>query len=387
MKNWKKLTVISLIGLFLIALPVFVLAGNKDDLIIVGADEIIDGNFIRAGKTIDIKGAVNGDVIVAGSSITISGPVAGSVIAAGSSIRITGPVAGSVRVAGSLVDIDSEVEKNVWAAGSIVNLGANSTVGWDVYSAGANVELRGSIGGNVWAGTANLIITETVGKDVTASVDRDGQIILYPEARVAGNLTYKANSEDQLILQEGSIVSGEILKKAIPIPEKFDFNKIFSGLSLFIKLTVLFSLLVVGLVLIAMVPKILIQVKDEMVKRPGPSIGWGFIYLVVVPVVMVILMVTIIGIPLALIIMPFYLIGLYLAKVCASFAIGILTLDNLAKDKKYKGSLIWPLVVGIIIFAIVTSLPFVGWIAKIVLVLWALGAGIHVKKEILREYK
>ena len=139
--------------------------------------------------------------------------------------------------------------------------------------------------------------------------------------------------------------------------------------------------------LIAIVPKILLQVKDEMVKRPGPSIGWGFVYLVVVPVIMILLMITIIGIPLALIILPFYLIGFYLAKICASFAIVILTLNHLSKEKKYKGALVWPLVLGIIIFALVTSLPFVGWMVKILLVLWALGASLQVKKEIFREYK
>ena len=144
----KRIAVLTLVGLFLVGLPLTVAAGSKqmEQSIYVGADEIIDGNFIKAGNVIDINGSVNGDVIVAGNSIRISGAVAGDVIAAGNSITITGPVGGSVRVAGSTVQINGRVEHNVWAVGSTVALGSESSVGWDVYAAGGSVEVRGPLG-------------------------------------------------------------------------------------------------------------------------------------------------------------------------------------------------------------------------------------------------
>src|SRR3989344_1404003 len=135
---FKRIAVLTLVGLFLVGLPLTVWAGNKqmEQSIYIGPDEIINGNFIKAGNVIDISGSVNGDVIVAGNSITISGAVAGDVIAAGNSVTITGPVSGSVRVAGSTVQINGRVEHNVWAVGSTVSLGSESSVGWDVYTAG-----------------------------------------------------------------------------------------------------------------------------------------------------------------------------------------------------------------------------------------------------------
>lgn len=389
MKTLKKLTIISLIGLFLIAVPMTVLAGQDkfDESIYIGTDEIIDGNFIKAGNTIEINGAVNGDVIVAGNIITITGPVAGDVIAAGNIVRVTGPVSGSVRIAGSTVLVDGEIAKNVWAVGSSVTLSSNASVGWDFYGAGATVEVKAPVGGNVWVAGASVVLGNTVGKDVKAAIDTEGKIILYPEAKVAGDLVYKAGSEEQLEIKEGAEVTGEILKKAIIIPEQPDWKKVFGVTYIFFKIIALFSLLVIGLVLVSLVPKILLQVKDEMIKRPGVSFGWGLVYLIVTPVIALFLMITIIGIPLALIILPLYFIGFCLATVSASFTVGMLVMDNLAKDKKYKKSLIWPLIIGLVIVMLLTSLPFIGWLIKLFLVLWALGAALTVKKELIKEYR
>jgi len=389
MKKFKKLAIISLLGLFLIALPVVALAG-KDKMgqaIYIGPEEIVEGNFIKVGNTIEINGAVNGDVIVAGNIVTIAGPVAGDVIAVGNIVRVTGPVGGSVRVAGSTVQIDGEVDRNVWAVGSSVTLSSDSKVGWDVYSAGATIEVKSPVGGNVWAAGASIVLGNTVGKDVKAAIDTEGKMVLYPGAKVAGDLVYKAGSEEQLELKEGAEVAGEISKKAIVIPDRSDWEKVFGVTAIFFKIISFFSLLVIGLVLVTLAPKIIVQAKDEMVKRPAQSLGWGFVFLVVVPVAVVLLMITIIGIPLALIIVPFYIIALYLSKVLVGFTIGLLILDNLTKDKKYKGSLVRPLALGLLILLIIVSIPYIGWLIKLLLVLWALGAAITVKREVLKEFR
>jgi len=389
MKTLKKLTIVSLIGLFLVALPVVALAGQDkmDQAIYIGPEEIIEGNFIKAGNTIEVAGAVNGDVIVAGNIVTIAGPVAGDVIAAGNIVRVTGPVSGSIRVAGSTVQIDSEVENNVWAVGSSVTLSPDANVGWDVYSAGATIEVKSPVGGNAWLTGASVVLGNTVGKDVKAAIDTDGKIVLYPEAKVEGDLVYKAGSEEQLELKEGAEVVGEISKKAIVIPDQADWEKAFGATAIFFRIISFFSLLVIGLVLVTLMPKIILQTKDEMVKRPAQSLGWGFVYLVVVPVIVVLLMITVIGIPLALIIVPFYIIALYLSKVLVGLVIGLLILDNLTRDKKYKGSLVWPLALGLLVLLIIISIPYVGWLIKLLLVLWALGAAITVKREVLKEFR
>lgn len=385
LKNPKRLTLGLLLGLFLVALPAVALAA-KDDSIFIGPDEIIDGNFIKFANVIDIQAPVNGDVIVVASSLTISGPVAGDVIAVANIIRISGEVSGSIRVAGGSIEIDSQVSQNVWAVGSTVAINPEAKVSWDVYAAGANVDIEAPVGGNIWAAGAAVVINNEVGKNVAVSIDKDGQLIFNPQAKVKGDVTYKAKSEDQLIIREGAEISGQISKKAIALPSDFDLKRFFNIGSIFFTIITLFSLLVIGLIFVSLVPKVILDIKTEMIKRPAASIGRGLVYFIVTPVITILLMITVIGIPLALIIISLYLISLFVSKVIAAFVIGLVLVDKISKDK-YKGSLVWPLVIGLLVYIIITRLPLVGWLITLTLMLWVLGALIKIKKDIWQEYR
>lgn len=388
MNKLQKIALLT-IGLFLIGIPVITLAGsnNFEDTIYVAEDEIIEGNFIKAASIIEINGPVNGDVIAAGTSIIINGPVAGDVIVAGATVRITGSVGGSVRAVGSLVEVSGAVEHNVWIAGDSVLISEEATVGWDVYAAGATADVRSVVGGNVWLAGASVILDGTVGKDVKLMVGNDGQAVLNSNAKVSGNLDYSASIEDQLVLREGAEVLGETSMSEVEMHAEFDFDEAFGAAAVFFKVITLFSLLVVGLILVTLLPKLTVRIYDEMIKRPWPSIGWGVVYIIITPIIAVLLMITVIGIPLGLILVPLYFIGIYIAKVSAGFAIGLLILNKIGKDGKYKGSLIWPLVLGLAIFVVLSSIPVIGPIVKIIAVLWALGAALTIKKEIWREYR
>ena len=390
MKISKKLAVISLMGLFLFTLPFLALADeNPTDSVYLGADEIIDGNYIKFGNSIEIASAVNGDVLVVGNIITISGPVAGDVIAAGNTIRIKGPVNGSVRLlAAENIEIDSEIQRNVWGAAKSIIITENAKVGWDVNVAGTNVEIKGQVGGNIWTGGESVVVGDKVGKNAKISLDTAGQLILLPNAKVDGDLVYYASSDNQLNIEEGALVGGEVvrddvLKQNVGWPFR---NRDFGMLYIMIKIISLFSMLVVGLLFMFMAPRIIMNVKDEMAGNPIGSIIRGLVFTLALPVVAILLMITIIGLPLALMIISMFFIGLYVSNVLAGFALGLFVVDRFG-GKKTSSNLIWPLVIGLIIFIILSSIPFVGWLIKIILIWWALGALMKVKMEILKNLR
>jgi len=148
----------------------------------------------------------------------------------------------------------------------------------------------------------------------------------------------------------------------------------------------LFGLLVVGIILVTLLAKKVLQINEEMISRPWPSIGRGAVTFLVVPLIVILLLVTIIGIPLALISIPLYLVLIYLSKVMAGFALGLLILNRMSPEK-YKGSLIWPLVLGSVIIMIICSIPFLGWIVNLFLIWWAMGSIIKIIKEGVKEYR
>ena len=389
MKYFSKLSTIFILGIFLVALPLGVFAGSEQfkKTVYVGPDEIIDGNFIKVGSVIEINGAVNGDVIVAGNSITITGPVAGDVIAAGNAIRIKGPVLGSVRVAGSTVEIDGEVAHNVWVVGSNVSLSETSRVGWDVFGAGATIDAAGPIGGNLWVAGASVVVSDEVGKNVNVKLDDEGQLILNPTAKVAGNVGYESKSADQLIVRAGATVAGETAQQNVEMQQAFAIGQALTAGYIFIKVISFFSLLIIGLVMVSLMPKIMVRIHDFMVTRPLPALGWGGVIAILTPVAAFLLMLTVIGIPLGLMLIPLYLISLYMSIAIAGFTVGLLILNNVSQGKKYKGSLVWALVLGLVVVVIVTAIPVIGWIIKPFLMLWALGGIFTIKRELWKEFR
>jgi len=382
-KKIKKVVIICLMVGFFMALPVSVLAitDNGKQSVHIAADEIVDGNFVVMASVIDIAGSVNGDVIVAGNNITISGSVAGDVIAVGEVIKITGEVGGSVRVAGNVIEINGTVKNNAWTVGSNVIFGDQSAIGWDIYSYGKTAEIKSAVGGSVWISGENVVINGSISKDCTAYlVDRKSHLTINSEAIVQGNLVYKADSENQLVKQSAAVVAGETIREPMFTREK----KEFSVFSLMMKIIVLFSFLVVGLILISLMPKKILELKEEMVQRPWRSLGMGFGYLVITPVVVLLLLITVIGIPLALIITSLYLSSLYILKVLVGISIGSLILDNVGK-KKYSGSLVWPLVLGLIVMMVIAGIPIIGGVVGLLLILWATGALIYLKRESFKK--
>jgi len=400
--NFKTIT-IGLFAFFLLALPLAVLAGTGNISFFVGSEEVIDGNFIRTGNLIDVAGAVNGDVVAVGNTINISGPVTGDVVALGSTINISGDVSGSVfaagsnvkisgkvgnsiRTAGSNVEIESLVEHNVWAAAATITLGENAKVGWDLFGVGASVIVNGPVEGNIWTAAKSLLLASTVGKDVTASIDSKGQAMLLDQAVIAGNLNYRSANQDQLTILPGATVTGETIHSFWQQPD-VDFKGALNAAVLFFKVVYLFSLLAIGLIIISLIPKKVVEVQQEMIKHPGRSLVWGLIFILLTPLVIFLLLFTLIGIPIALILLALYLIILYISKVFVGFTLGLWVLNYMNKDKKYNGNLMWPFILGMILLVLIINLPLIGWVIGLLAGMWGIGAFLKVKKETFREYR
>ncbi|MFC1629747.1 hypothetical protein ACFL11_00785 [Patescibacteria group bacterium] len=384
--NNKKAFLIfgSLVGVvFFAALSLTTQASVGDDKknIYIGPEEVIENNFIQAGGMVDFNGQAQKDVIVAGGSINITGPVEGDVIVAGGTVKIKGEVSGNVRVTGGTIEIDSKVGKNVNAFGGTAVIGPDAEIGWDVLVGAGSVEIRGKVGGNIRGGAGSVILANEVGGNVDLKLSsEDGQLILYPQANIKGNLTYSAPQEVEM--KEGAQIAGETLYKPVA-PPIAPIKKVFEVSHILRKIISLLALLVVGLIIIFLARKKSKEIGERMLDKPWTSIGWGLIYLIITPIVLILVAITVIGIPIALIVLASYLIALYVTKVFIGIALG----QKLSKwrNKKQEISLVWAMISGVILFSILTSLPFVGWIIGLLGMCWALGAMVQIKKQILKQ--
>lgn len=372
-----------LIGLVFLAISPLTIHAfeNTQKNIYIGEGEVIESNFIKAGGIVDFNGQAQKDVIIAGGTINITGQVNGDVIVVGGTVKIKSEVSGNVRVIGGVIDIDGKVGKNVNVFGGAVVIGPDAEIGWDVLVGAGSVEIRGKVGGNIKGRAESIILASEVGGDVDLKLNfQDGQLILYPQSDIRGSLTYSAPKEAEI--KEGAKIEGETIYtpfvlSAVPLKNGFESFCFFKKIMCFL------GLLVVGLIIIFLARKKSKEVGKRMTDKPLVSLGWGLIYLIITPIVLILISITIIGIPLALIVLALYSIALYISKIFVGIVIGQKVLKWWRK--KQEVSLVWAMILGVILFSIIINIPFIGWIFGFLGVCWALGAMIQVKKETLKQ--
>lgn len=407
-------TVLILVTGLVAVSPVWAWEGRAGDEVIIGPDQVIDDDLYVAARIVTIDGTVKGDVIAGGQQITINGTVEGDLMAAGQAVVINGTVNDDARIAGQvlLLGTNARVGDDVIAAGFSLEHQAGSTAGGDLLYAGYQTLLAGSIGEDVTGGMAALELRGTVGGNVDVQVDGDDGppptlftppppvpmpevrpgLTLADSARIDGSLSYESSAEGQIsalaqiagdVIRKVPAVVGREVAAAAPGPVTAVLNQ----------LRRLVSLLSVGLVLMWAAPTWTRQLADTVQTRPLPSFGWGIVaFLVFLFGAIAILVATIIvavvfglltlgplvglvvGLGLladAALIIGYLIFVSYVPQVAISSLGGRLLLERI--QPTWAAGRVVPLVVGLVLFVIVTAIPLLGWLIRLIVILLGLG--------------
>ncbi len=344
-----------------LAAPLF-----AEEVVEVRSSQIIEDNFIRYGSVVNIMGDMEKDVIVGGGDITITGPVGGDVIALGSNITITGDIEGNVRAVGENIRIEGSVGKNVMVFGSDIIFTENADIGWNVFVMGENITHKGAAQGKISGNIVHAVFGGSIANDVHLTVVEDGSITVLPEAHLGGSLRYIA-SRESVNLQEGAIVIGTVEHTRLS-EDGISFGNIAFTAYILLHLMSLFGMLVVGMVFLVIAKPFMNKTAAIAQKKFGEATWWGFVALVMTPIVIVLLILTLIGIPLAFLLLAAWLVSLYISKLVVAYAIGQKVL------RSPKATPYWQFIGGVLLVALVTSIPVVGWVIKLFIVLVGLGS-------------
>ncbi len=346
-------------------------------VVIVPVGEVVDKDFyIGAGDIVEISGTVNGDVVVAGGQLLVDGVVNGDLLAAGGTISVSGEVAQDVRIVGGQLTISGKVGRNVTAVGGNIEVANSAEIAGGAIFAGGNVIIEAPIGGEVYVGAGSLTISDQIAGDVQAGV---GALRLTSNAKIIGDFTYY--SDEAPSIDENATISGKLIRKEPParrpdISEKeiSDFGKGLKGSLRFISFI---TALVFGLLMIRFLPNytkaVAYTVRDKLVK----SLGYGFLALILTPIIVLVLLVTVIGLPLGIILGFSYLLYIYLSKIFIAICIGNYLFDRFKKKK----SNYLPFIVGLAVFYLLSLLPYIGGLTRFVVLLLGLGAAVLHCKE------
>lgn len=359
---FKQILSILFISLLIFPSSVHAQENAEKKLMTLPAGEIVDRDYFAASEVVEISGTVNGDVYAVGGQILVDGIVNGDLLVAGGTITITGNVSGDVRAAGGQILFSGNVGRNV----SVV---------------GGNIEFTDSaiIGGSIATAAGSVVLNSPVNGDINAAV---GNLRLSSSANVSGDINYI--SEEEISSSETASVSGSVNRTRTPeyqAPSEQEVKGFFQGLDLFAKLSSLLTSLVIGLLMIRFLPNYTENAANVVNKRFLPSLGTGFLGLIVVPALIVVLFMTILGIPLAFLLGGAFILYLYVVRIFAMVAIGQKTVSLL----KFKTNPYWIFAIGLVAYYVLTLIPILGGIIKLFVLIASFGAALINERDTWRK--
>jgi cytoskeletal protein CcmA (bactofilin family) len=320
---------------------------RSDRTLVLPAGEHVAGDLYLLGGTVTVDGTVDGDLVAMGGQIQLNGSVGGDLLAAGGTVVVDGSVAGDARVAGGQLTVNGKVGKDLAVAVGEVTIGSRGAVSGDLILGAGQATVAGSVTGSVEGSAGTYQRTGTVGgtEDVTV-----GQAAQPARPRTAADAIGDAIRHFVVVLLFGAL----------------------------------------GLWLL---PRAM-RATDELVRRRTlPALGFGLlgcaVYLVgaIAFVLLIILLAILFGVLtlgslvaivffaglLALVVATFTLVLVtsYVADGVVGLAIARLVAPSTGGGRWGEFGL---LAIGSALVVAVSSIPAVGWIFKLAVVLIGLGA-------------
>lgn len=395
------------------------------------AQGITYGDSVPAGQTID------DDLVLFGDSVRIQGKVLGDVIAIGREVEVSGEVEGSLIAIGQVADIEGTVRDSLYSMGLEIRTGPESVIGRSLYYLGLSliVEEGSQIGRDLVAGTLGAQIVGEVGRGLRAVIGpleilrlvmeaigqplqlRDlfssgssfnptevgldtANVQVIPVSRTSLSLIFMDDLGKKIVIspnqpsQDSEVLTQTddgVGSSAVDIDLEDVGNWILA------RIRTLVLLLVIGLLMLWLRPSLYTDGAEKLQTKPWISLGLGLLGLILAVNVLAVagllsLIVLLIGIWLGIIsfwelAFLFWGIGFssillattlfvsfafFGTKAVVSYWVGTLILKPAGENAlKYKAL---PLLIGLLIFVLLASIPILGWVLSIFVISLGLGA-------------
>lgn len=301
--------------------------------IVVGPNETVAGDLTAFGGTVVVRGTVDGDLEAFAGNVYVEGAVTGDVNA----------FAGTVR-------IDGTVEGRVTAMGGTVRVEPDATIGRSLRVAGGTVVVAGTVAGDAEIGAGSLTLTST--------------------ASVGGDVRFDT-AQNQFV-NEGAAVGGTITRT-----DEIEFGSpwrlappgwVFDVYGLFVTL-------LVGTVLLLVLPDVSTEIARTVARDPVRTGAVGLLVLLGIPVALVLIASTIIGIPLSLVGILVYGLVVWIGAVYGRYAVGDWLVSYGDVENRWLA-----LSVGVTAVFLAKRVPVLGGLVEFVVVILGLGAMVAIAR-------
>jgi hypothetical protein len=328
-----------------------------------------DNAYVFAGQA-QVSAPLPDDLCAVAGTITVSAPIGGDGLLVGGTVDVQKPVAGDLRIIGGKVSVDDQVGGDLMVAGGAVTVSGQAS---STYIVGGTVQMLNGSNGPVTIYGADVSLAGNFNGDVeVVSSDRvtiqDGTVI---------HGAFKYNAPQQATIPESASVTGGVnyIGSATWLPTAKQAKTFATaGIWVFILVRITAALVATGLIA-GLFPLFTDRVVETSLRKKPESYILltllGFAGFIAIPVLILFLIVSFVGICIALIILAAYALFLLISYVYAAVLAGAMLMYIVRKNTNVS----WRVaVLGVIVMYFLGIIPYIGLILKIVLCATAGGA-------------
>lgn len=307
--------------------------------------------------TFRLKAGIN--LVTLGNDVNETTDTHGIALTLGNNIHTENSV-GYGFIAGNEVNISSKINKDLFAVGNIITITEDASVGGDVFIAANEAVVNTSLPGDL-AVTASVVRLSniSIAGNLDLSVEKivfDGDIV------VGGTLTYNDDAVlvglDNAEFSESNIYH---IERDEPTLATIIYDKFISAISL------IFAMVIIILIAPNLHPHL---EKSSRASAVITDLSLGAWFLLLIPIAAIFLICLVFGLPLALILFAVYLAAIYLSQGFAGAWVGHILIEKVFKS---QANIYIEVIVGIIILAALSLVPYVGEVTGIIGTLLGIG--------------
>lgn len=406
MTRWKLISLtLCLIIIATLIFPATALARSNNVKDTVNEGEVIDQNVVLYGTTVKMAGVINGDLVAIGTDVNINGAVNGDVAVIGKNVILNGPVSGNIYISALFLVMgpQASIAQDVYFFGNSITTQAGSAITRDLNVIGLESELAGVVNRRVNALVGPVTLVQKIydflvskgwwpkSLQIKPSSFQDGSqqtapVIAFGLTSIRNHALAPASYAD------GSTVNAVAASQSSAQANAIDVQRVQAwGVSL---LRNLVALLILGLLIVWLAPMQLSMASEQTRIRPWRSLlagllvfvlGWIAALLIFLLVLALALFFYWVSLPtlgfftgaiglmmLGLALSIFWLSIAYFSKIVIAFLVGSLIFKRFIP--KYAQTRIWPFLTGVVIYALLASIPYLGWLIAVIATLFGLGA-------------
>jgi hypothetical protein len=405
-KIWK----LSILNFCLILAVTFMLPGsarasgiNFDDTVEKG--EVVDRSLVLSGPVVVMDGTIQGDLVAIGDEVKINGKVDGSLVVIGKQVLLNGTVSGSAYIGAVtlVVGPQASVERDVSFIGGRLDTQEASSIARDLNILSLEAALAGRSGRDVKALVGPLKLLQIISDFLKSQgwlpqTPQSGlwlPRIAYTKQSVLA-MAFSLPSIQNLGLVTSAPAGGPArnpdLSFSAPQQSAIDVPRLKAWAVPFLRNLV--ALFILGLLGVWLVPARVSRARDQAQARPWRALlngllvfvlGWFCAILGLGLILALAIFLYWVSLPnlgfwtgalgllgLGAAVSIFWLSITYFSKIIIAILVGTLLFRRFIP--KYAHNRILPLLTGVFLYALLASIPYLGWLVTVIVTFFGLGA-------------